>query len=78
MAHEFSETIERLISERMASGKYASEDDLMLDALSSLIEDEEEIRAIQEALDAIDDGEQGVPLDIAFERVRERYRRESA
>jgi Arc/MetJ-type ribon-helix-helix transcriptional regulator len=78
MPHEFSETIERLISERMASGKYASEDDLMLDALTSLSEDEEEVRAIQEALDAIDRGEEGVPLDVAFERVRERHRRESA
>ena len=78
MAHEFSETIERLISERMASGKYASEDDLLLDALTSLTDDEEEVRAIQEALDAIDRGEEGVPLDVAFERVRERYRRESA
>lgn len=73
MPHQFSPTVERLIRARMESGKYATEDELMLEALQSLEEDDRELQAIQEALDSLDRGEMGTELDDAFLKIREKY-----
>jgi hypothetical protein len=73
MAHQFSSTVEQLIREKMASGKYSSEEALLLDALHSLDANEEELRAIQEGIDSVKRGDEGVALDQAFERIREMH-----
>ena len=73
MAHQFSPAVEQLIQERMASGQYASEEDLLLCALHSLADSEEELRAIREGLESVDRSDEGAPLDDAFGRLREKY-----
>ena len=42
-------------------------------ALESLNAEQHELRAIQEGLDSLDGGEQGVSLDEAFEKLRNRH-----
>ena len=74
MAYQFSSSIEQLIREKMASGKYSSEEELLLDALQSLDANEEELRAIQEGIDSVDRGDEGVPLDEAFQKLRDKHR----
>jgi hypothetical protein len=74
MAHQFSPTVEQLIREKMASGRYSSEEELLLDALHSPEGNEEELRAIQEGIDSVEPGNEGVALDQAFEKIREMHR----
>jgi putative addiction module CopG family antidote len=74
VSYEISPVVEELIRNRMTSGRYSSADELLIEALQSLDAEEEEIRAIQEALDSLDRGEQGVSLDEAFEKLRNRHR----
>jgi hypothetical protein len=56
----------------MASGRYATEDELLKEALLSLTEQEEDLLAVREALAEFAAGDEGMPLDEAFEVVRRR------
>jgi Arc/MetJ-type ribon-helix-helix transcriptional regulator len=57
----------------MASGKYSSEDELLKDALEALQVEDQELRAIEEALDDLASGDEGIPLDEAFSSLRAKY-----
>lgn len=72
MAQQFSPTVEQLIRDKMASGRYASEEELLVEALQSLDENDEDLKAIEVGLSSIDRGEEGVPLDEAFELFRQK------
>ena len=73
MAQQFSPAVEQLIRDKMASGCYGSEEELSVEALQALGESEEDLRAIEEGLSALDRGEEGVPLDEAFDRLRKKH-----
>jgi Arc/MetJ-type ribon-helix-helix transcriptional regulator len=73
MTHQFSADVEKLIQDRMASGRYGSEEELLVSALQALDEDDEELKAIEEGLVSVDRGEAGSPLDEVFERLRQRH-----
>jgi Arc/MetJ-type ribon-helix-helix transcriptional regulator len=51
MSYPFPATIRALLDERMGSGHYASEDEVLLQALQSLKEYDEAVADIQEGLD---------------------------
>jgi len=51
MAHEFSGPIKTLVDERLATGKYAPEDEVFLRALQTLREHDEAVADIQEGMD---------------------------
>ena len=51
MSYPFSATIQQLLDERMESGEYASEDDVLVRALQALKEYDEAVADIQEGLD---------------------------
>lgn len=70
MTKQFSPEVEELIQRQMASGKYGSEDELMRQALSALAEENAELKVLEEALDAVEAGHPGVPLDEAFAALR--------
>ena len=79
MPHEFSPVVEQLIQVNMASGKYGSEDELLLEALQSLGAEEVELGAIREGLESVDRGEDGVSVEEAFAEIRTKnHLRESA
>jgi putative addiction module CopG family antidote len=73
-----SEGVQQLIQEKMASGKYRSEDELLRTALDLLDAEDEELQAIQDSLDDLDRGEEGIPLDEAFANLRAKYRIEKS
>ena len=73
MSQPLSVTVEQLIRNRMASGRYGSEEELLVMALQSLDEIDEEIQAVEEGLASVERGEQGVPLDEAFDRLRQKH-----
>lgn len=75
MASQLSPAVEQLIRDKMSTGRYASEDELLVEALQSLSEEEEEqdLRAIEEGLASLRRGEQGVTVEEAFDRLRQKY-----
>ena len=73
MAYQFSPEIEQLVKKQMDSGKYASEEELLKEALEALSAEDAELRAVEEALDALENGDPGTPLDEAFSSLRAKY-----
>ena len=51
MNYPFPATIRQLVAERMESGRYTSEDEVLVSALQSLKEHDEAVADIQEGLD---------------------------
>lgn len=73
MIRQFSPTVEQLIRDQMASGKYASEDELLLDALQFLEAEQKDLAAIQEGLDWFAAGNAGATVDETFEKLRHKH-----
>ena len=73
MSYPFPPDLQTLVGERMASGKYASEDELLRCALSALAEEENDLDAVRESLDEWRAGDPGVPLEDAFDAIRGRH-----
>ena len=63
MLYSFPPDVQQLVRERMATGRYASEDDLLREALHALSAEEEGLRAIQEAVAELQAGDEGTALD---------------
>ncbi len=66
--------VEQMIEARMASGRYASRDELLHEALLVLAEEDQHIAAIQESIAEADSGHPGTPLDVVFERLKNKYK----
>ncbi len=73
MAYKLPPDVEELVKRRLDSGDYKSEDEVLRDALEALRLEDEEVRAIEEALDDVDNGDQGVSLDEAFSSLRTKF-----
>jgi Arc/MetJ-type ribon-helix-helix transcriptional regulator len=73
VTQQFSPTVEQLIRDKMASGRYGSEEELLVEALQALDESDADLKAIEEGLSSMDRGEEGVPLDEAFDRLRQKH-----
>jgi hypothetical protein len=57
----------------MATGRFTSEDEVLRKAMNALSIEDDGVRALEEALDLIDQGDAGIPLDEAFASVRAKY-----
>jgi Arc/MetJ-type ribon-helix-helix transcriptional regulator len=73
MGYPFPPDVKQLVDTRMASGKYATEDDVLRDALDALSAESHELDAIQAAIAEWRAGDPGVPLAEAFDTVRRRH-----
>jgi Arc/MetJ-type ribon-helix-helix transcriptional regulator len=73
MTQQFSPIVEQLIRDKMASGRYGSEEELLVEALHALDESDADLKAIEEGLSSVDRGEEGAPLDEAFDRLRQKH-----
>jgi Arc/MetJ-type ribon-helix-helix transcriptional regulator len=75
MTRNLSQDVESLIRTLMATGKYQSEDDLLHEALERLNDETdsegEDLRAVREAIEELEHGDEGMELDAAFEEIRE-------
>ena len=71
MPYQFPPELDEIVRAKMASGNYASEDELIRDAILSLVDvDEDDLAAVQEALDELDAGDPGMELSDAFKEIR--------
>lgn len=70
MQYAFPPDVQQLITDQMASGHYANEDDVLRNALRALQEIADDAVAVQAAIDDWHDGDEGLLLDEAFAVVR--------
>ena len=70
MPYQFPPDLQQMISARMAGGIYRSEDDVLRSALEALAERDDDLAAIQAAVEEWRAGDEGTPLSDAFEIVR--------
>ena len=70
MGYAFPADVQQMIAGRMAGGGYATEEDVLRDALKALAEGEEDLAAVREAEAEFHFGDSGLPLDQAFDLVR--------
>jgi putative addiction module CopG family antidote len=70
MPYPFPPDLQELVVEQMASGRYASEEDLLRSALRALAEEEQDLEAVREALAELRAGDPGVPVAEAFAASR--------
>jgi Arc/MetJ-type ribon-helix-helix transcriptional regulator len=73
MSYQFPPDIEALVQRQMLSGNYDSHDQLLRVALEQLASQDEEVRAIQQSIDLLDAGDQGISLDEAIARLRAKH-----
>ena len=73
MSHQFPPDVEAEVRERMATGQYASEDDVLRDALQALKRQDQDIAAIQEAITDMEAGDRGRPFDEFVSDFRAKY-----
>jgi Arc/MetJ-type ribon-helix-helix transcriptional regulator len=74
MTRNLSADVESLIRTLMATGKYRSEDELLREALERLnveTDSGDDLQAVREAIEELQQGDEGMELDAAFEVVRE-------
>lgn len=70
MPYPFPPDLQQMISARLAKGIYQSEDDVLRSALQLLAEQEEDLAAIQAAVDEWQAGDEGVALADAFDKAK--------
>ncbi len=71
--YQFPPSVSQLVQKQLASGQFATEDDVLLAALQTLDADTEDWLAVREALESQEAGDQGLSLQDAFEEVRKRH-----
>ena len=74
MGYHFPANVAALVRERMATGRYSSEEELLCAALESLAEQEEDLDAVRSAIAEMQAGDPGLSLEAAFEEVVSRHR----
>jgi len=75
MHYSFPPDVQELVASQMASGRYTDEDEVLREALRVLYEVDHDAAAIQEAIDDWANGDEGLPLDQAFDEIRTEFRR---
>ena len=70
MTYQFPSDVQQIVRARMASGRYASEDEVLREALQALAEEEQDLEAGREAVAEWRAGDASLPLDEAFDSVR--------
>ena len=70
MHYAFPADVQKLIADQLASGQYADEDDVLRNALQTLRDAADDVGAVQAAIDEWQSGDQGLPLDEAFDQVK--------
>lgn len=70
MHESLSADLSTLLSERMATGRYATEEDAMRQGLQALALEEQDDDRTQSAIEYFEQGGKGIPARAAFDAVR--------
>ena len=73
MAHQFPPDVEEQLRERMATGQYDSEEDVLREALRALKRQDEDLTAVKEAIADMEAGDRGVPFEQFVDEFRKKH-----
>ena len=71
MPYQLHADIERLVEDQIATGAYRSADEVLRAALEALQKSDSDLTKIQEAIDEWQAGDEGLPLNDAFQLIHE-------
>ena len=71
--YKFPPVVSQLVQKQLATGQFATEDEVLLAALQTLETESEDWIAVREALDSLEAGDRGMSLQDAFDEVRKRH-----
>lgn len=73
MSYHFPADIESLVQQQLATGHFSSPDDVLRAALQQLQLEDQEVKAIQQSIERLDEGEGGIAVQDAFQQLRQKY-----
>ena len=73
MSYDFPPSIQHLIRQHLSSGEYATEDEVLLDALRSLSEQKADLTAVKDAIADMEAGDPGEPIDQIAKQIRAKH-----
>lgn len=73
MPYQFPSDVEQHLTAWVASGKYQCADDVLRDALRALAEERGDWDTVEQAIAEWQAGDQGIPLQQAFDELRVRH-----
>jgi putative addiction module CopG family antidote len=65
--------VQQNVTAWVATGRYASEEDVLRDALRALAEEQYDLDAVCQAIEEVDAGDAGIPVRQVFEELRNRH-----
>jgi Arc/MetJ-type ribon-helix-helix transcriptional regulator len=71
--YKFPPVVSQLVQKQLATGQFATEDEVLLAALQTLETESEDRIAVREALDSLEAGDRGMSLQDAFDEVRKHH-----
>jgi len=74
MAYQFPADVQDQLRQRIATGLYATEDDVLRDALRALKLQEEDVAAVELAIADMEAGDRGKPFDEFVEEFRRKHK----
>jgi len=73
MQYPIPPDVQDLIAAQLATGRYQNEDEVLREALRALQAASDDTAAVQDAIDAWKAGDDGLPLDQAFDLIRKDF-----
>lgn len=73
MAYQFPPDLEEQLRERLSTGQYATEDDVLREALRALRRQDQDVAAVNEAIEEMEAGDRGKPFDEFVREFRAKH-----
>ena len=70
MPYTIPPDVETLVAHQMSTGRYQTEDDVLRSALEAVTQQDEDLAAVQAAVDEWRQGDPSLPLDEVVRRIR--------
>jgi len=70
MTYPLPSDVQELVDAQLMTGQYASEEEVLRDAMRALAEQQEDLTAIRDALEEWRSGDDGTPVAEVFDRLR--------
>ena len=70
MIRKIPDDVQAAIDAKVASGQYADEESVLREAMASLDDFDENVAKVQQGIETWQAGDEGIPIDAAFEMVR--------
>ena len=74
MAYQFPPDVQDQLRQHMATGQYATEEDVLRNALRALKLQDEDVTAIRDAIADMEAGDRGKPFDEFAEEFRRKHK----